>query len=120
MASEGTDYIAAFTPFPASFGKEWTIAVVVPVDDFVGAVKEANLNSLFIAAAVLIVGVFVIALFGRWIARPIRALAGEAGKIRDLDLEEDISVRSTVAEVDRKSTRLNSSHTDISRMPSSA
>ena len=26
----------------------------------------------------------------------------------------------TIAELDRKSTRLNSSHTDISRMPSSA
>ena len=30
------------------------------------------------------------------------------------------AVTSAIANVDRKSTRLNSSHTDISRMPSSA
>ena len=31
-----------------------------------------------------------------------------------------IDVRRAVEKIDRKSTRLNSSHTDISRMPSSA
>ena len=38
-------------------------------------------------------------------------------------LEADVNVmvvRSFLGRVDRKSTRLNSSHTDISRMPSSA
>ena len=36
--------------------------------------------------------------------------------------EDDPKARETLREVfgDRKSTRLNSSHTDISRMPSSA
>ena len=44
----------------------------------------------------------------------------------DLDAEELENVRNLfvamkeAGEVDRKSTRLNSSHTDISRMPSSA
>ena len=36
------------------------------------------------------------------------------------DLLKKYSVRVTIAPADRKSTRLNSSHTDISRMPSSA
>ena len=32
----------------------------------------------------------------------------------------DVQLKSVKSGVDRKSTRLNSSHTDISRMPSSA
>ena len=35
-------------------------------------------------------------------------------------LSSKVPGMSATAEVDRKSTRLNSSHTDISRMPSSA
>ena len=36
------------------------------------------------------------------------------------DFDDDISSRKDWIQTDRKSTRLNSSHTDISRMPSSA
>ena len=43
---------------------------------------------------------------------------------KGLDITTAVAVRSlttaTVVGLDRKSTRLNSSHTDISRMPSSA
>ena len=38
----------------------------------------------------------------------------------DGDYEEVLRSFATLDEADRKSTRLNSSHTDISRMPSSA
>ena len=38
----------------------------------------------------------------------------------DDELFDNISVHKTLVNGDRKSTRLNSSHTDISRMPSSA
>ena len=46
-------------------------------------------------------------------------IAGEDGKeyfVHSSDLNEGVQLN----EKDRKSTRLNSSHTDISRMPSSA
>ena len=47
----------------------------------------------------------------------VKLISGRRGK-----LEEKISLigKLTFTEVDRKSTRLNSSHTDSSRMPSSA
>ena len=49
------------------------------------------------------------------------ALIATIGKDReDLVKKAAFAVTLLVAAVDRKSTRLNSSHTDISRMPSSA
>ena len=83
----GTSFISAFTAFPPSSGKDWTIGVVVPVDDFVGTVKRTNRNSLVISLVVLAVGIVIIVIVSRWISQPIRTLAAEARKIRDLELE---------------------------------
>ncbi len=99
VEADGISFISAFTAFPPSFGKDWTIGVVVPVDDFVGTVKETNQTSLAISLVVLLVGIVVIVVVSRWISRPIRNLAGEARKIRDLDLDGTIEVPSHVAEV---------------------
>ena len=57
-----------------------------------------------------------------------RAEGGKLGgnpKLKDsvkvnLKVEKEVNQNSTPSSSDRKSTRLNSSHTDISRMPSSA
>ena len=42
------------------------------------------------------------------------------GFMENNETTEEAAIRETLEETDRKSTRLNSSHTDISRMPSSA
>ena len=66
------------------------------------------------------------ALIGRVLAdpdtwRPILVAGdGTPAVVRDrIDGDRD-RIRAQIADLDRKSTRLNSSHTDISRMPSSA
>ena len=40
--------------------------------------------------------------------------------VDNIELDKENVEFNNAAELDRKSTRLNSSHTDISRMPSSA
>ena len=58
-----------------------------------------------------------------FLARAVRYLAGEAGVRQFLDVGTGLpTVDNTheVAQRDRKSTRLNSSHQCLSRMPSSA
>ena len=53
----------------------------------------------------------------RTFSLPILELEEKEQKIPDLTFP--VSIKTTT-DIDRKSTRLNSSHTDISRMPSSA
>ena len=54
---------------------------------------------------------------GLFVAIGIAALMGLAMKVGNLTSN---TLGETYSVTDRKSTRLNSSHTDISRMPSSA
>ena len=59
--------------------------------------------------------------------KPYSKMAKEANPMKESQYAkiikedaEDFALLATIKERDRKSTRLNSSHTDISRMPSSA
>ncbi|MGA0395459.1 MAG: adenylate/guanylate cyclase domain-containing protein, partial [Rhodospirillales bacterium] len=72
--------------------KSWTIGIVVPVDDFIGTVKETNQH-------ILIFGVVLIGFVSRLISGPIKELATEANKIRDYDFDGAITVGSNVREV---------------------
>ncbi|MEQ8195475.1 MAG: adenylate/guanylate cyclase domain-containing protein [Rhodospirillales bacterium] len=99
FSSNGIEYIAAFTPFPDTFGKAWTIGIVVPLDDFIGTVKETNRHILIFSLIVLLIGVGLIGLISRLISGPIKSLAGEAEKIRDYEFDGRITVRSSVREV---------------------
>ena len=51
--------------------------------------------------------------------KAVLALGSNIGEPKE-NLDLAIALLNEATEVDRKSTRLNSSHTDISRMPSSA
>ena len=59
---------------------------------------------------------------GRSTARKILETAGISYDLKVQDWSDDQigAIRSTIADLDRKSTRLNSSHRSLSRMPSSA
>ena len=50
----------------------------------------------------------------------LTALAPDAGWLSEETVDDAVRLNHRRCWVDRKSTRLNSSHTDISRMPSSA
>mgnify|MGYP003343569187 CR=1 FL=1 len=45
---------------------------------------------------------------------------GTLSPVKDLSMSNHYQIEERISAADRKSTRLNSSHTDISRMPSSA
>lgn len=95
----GEDYVARLTPFPDSFGRDWSILVTAPLDDFIGEVKETQRNTLIISLVTLLAGLALIVLVGRWIAKPIRILSDEAARITDFNLEGEIKVRSHIREV---------------------
>jgi class 3 adenylate cyclase len=49
----GKRYIASYKRFPDTFEKDWTIGLVVPEDDYIGAIKETNDLMLTISIVIL-------------------------------------------------------------------
>jgi len=48
VPATGLDYIGVFSRFPPSFQKPWEVAIVVPLDDFVGGLKQTNRNFVIV------------------------------------------------------------------------
>src|SRR6185295_1564886 len=42
FSHKGEEYVAMFSPFPPEFGKPWDVAIVAPLEDFVGEWKSNN------------------------------------------------------------------------------
>ena len=65
-------------------------------------IRQGNAVAFVVAAAIVLLGLYIGVAAGQWLTATVVIAVG------------------VLAYLDRKSTRLNSSHTDISRMPSSA
>lgn len=85
----GQLHVASYTSFRAVPGQAWTIAVVVPEDDFIGAIERTNEVSLMISVSILGIFMLLAALIARSISRPIVRLTDDAPRIRDLQLAQN-------------------------------
>ena len=99
VESGGDRYIASFTSFPSSFGKAWKVGIIVPEDDFIGAVKKLNQRVLFICLLILMGSSALIIFFARRISRPILQIAEETDKIGKFQLEGQLQLRSNIYEI---------------------
>jgi len=95
----GREFLASFTPFPADFEKDWVMAVIVPVDDFVGRLKITNRNILFLAILITILGMGLVSTYAGWVTRPVRKLESEIKRIQEFDLGGDLDVRAGTREI---------------------
>ena len=83
---DGQDYVFIYRDLQSYGAKPWTIGTYVLSVDI--AAQAERLWWVPAIAAVTLVFSLVIAVFlGRGLSRPVRALAGVAAKIRELDLE---------------------------------
>lgn len=97
--SGGKRYQGTFTPFPGDFGKKWMIVIVVLEDDFVGTLKENSRDLVLAGLAVMVVGLFLVALMASWITRPLTLLTHEIQKIQRFELAGPIALHAIVKEV---------------------
>jgi len=95
----GQRYMASFTPFPETFGKNWEIGVVVSEDDFIGGLQRTNQNSLLIAFVILSGAVILAIFMSRSISQPIVLLTEETKKIKDFQLDSNLKINSHIHEV---------------------
>jgi adenylate cyclase len=95
----GTPYLASFHAFPPTLGKNWMMLTLAPQEDFVGALQRTNRNMLALSAALLALGLLLVAFLSRFLTRPIAAVIEETVKIKALDLKEDLTIHSNIREI---------------------
>ena len=95
----GKRHIGAFADLAGAVGRQWTIGIVVPEDDFLGALRETNRVALLMGIVILLVGVLFATLLARTISQPIVRLTRETVRIRQFDLEGEPGIRSSIREI---------------------
>ena len=95
----GKRYLASFSSFPPSFGKPWKVAVIVPEDDFIGAVKKINRNVVIICLMILVLSSILIIFFSRRISKPILRIAEETDRIGKFQLDGQLHLKSNIYEI---------------------
>ena len=111
--TQGKRCIASFTPFQKAFGKNWRMGVVVPEDDFIGALKKANRVTIAISFGVLLIAILSASLLAQSISRPISALAEETKRIREFDLEGKTEITSHIHEIQLMSDAIAAMRTGL-------
>jgi adenylate cyclase len=99
IESEGRKYLASFQDFPKSFKARWKVGVVAPEDDFIAGAKEEMRNSLLIFLLILIISIISAMLVSRGISNPIKLLTREANRIKNFHLDDKITIKSYIREI---------------------
>jgi class 3 adenylate cyclase len=99
VPATGQEYIAVFSRFPPSFQKPWEVAIVVPVDDFIGGLKQTNRNLAILITALIAVEVLLIAIAAKRIAKPIERVSQEMQELQSLQFSPGNPPRSMIAEI---------------------
>lgn len=100
LGEGGDTHMVSFTPFPESFGKNWTIGAVAAEEDFVGPLRKASLIIVLIGAAFIAMATVAVIWLSRLLTRPIHALIAETERIRHLNLDGTADLRSRIREID--------------------
>ncbi len=104
----GEKYIASFRPFPQNYGRDWDLGIIVPEDDFIGPIARTHETTLLFSFWLLIIGGFLTSALSRELTEPIKGLTNEAEKIKTLDFEGEIGIRSPISEIQRMGETMNS------------
>lgn len=99
VTAGGRRYLASFRSFPSSFGKAWKVAVIVPEDDFIGAVRKINQHALIICLIILVFSSILIIYFSRRISKPILHIAHETDRIGAFQLDGRLELSSNIYEI---------------------
>jgi adenylate cyclase len=99
--TEGKRFLAGFFEFPEGFPQGWKIAAVLPEAEVLGPVRRVVTRAVAVAILILALSLAVIFVAAGLISRPVKQLATEAERIRDLRLEAVQGVQTRLAEIRR-------------------
>ncbi len=100
ISYEGTDYLTHVSGTPSIFGTtHWNIVIMAPFDDFFFEIVAMWKNVFWITLAILVLTTGIIVHFSKRISSPIVVLSKEIDKLRKLQLEQEVRVKSNVSEI---------------------
>lgn len=96
----GENYLATYKPMPmVGNPNTWLIAIVVPDEDFVGALKHTIILILLIGLAIIALGILLVSRLVTVLVRPMKKLVKETEKIKNFNLAGDVVIQSRIKEV---------------------
>lgn len=95
----GEEYVAMFSPFPSEFGKAWEVAIVAPLEDFVGEWKSNNQKLLVFGLGAILLQVLLIYVLSRRIARPLEQLELQVAEVQQFLPKRSEPVTSPIREI---------------------
>lgn len=104
---DGITYISQFKTYTVSGKETWLIAAVVPIDVYVGGLRQVNRNVLTFALLVLILGLWFVIVSSSRISNPIIKLAAETKKMRRLHFTKSAPIHSHIYEVQVMESSVN-------------
>jgi adenylate cyclase len=99
LDNTGEEYLVSFTPVQGMLGDSWTVGVIADPDEFVAPMRRASLVILAAGSSFLLLACIGIILASRLLTRPIAGLTHETTRIRRLELEGPVQVKSNIAEI---------------------
>lgn len=108
VSANNQNYLAYFTSFPESFGKNWIIGILAPEDDFLGSIKKVLYYLLLISLIILLISFFIAIFLANKLSRPIEQLTQKVLEVKDLNLESSEWVRSPIREISQMSAAVES------------
>lgn len=100
MEVGGRHWLVSLMTLPVRSSEDVLLVSLVPRDELLAGVDRVRDRSILISLASLAVALLLVVTLSRHLSRSLRALAREAGNMRELRLEEPVTVRSSIEEVD--------------------
>lgn len=100
ISSGGEEYLASFHGFPGHYGKPWTVGAVVPINDFIGGLRQTLAQTALLSLSMLLVAVVIIVFAARRILRPLALISQDMNRIQQLEIDESVRHSSFFYEID--------------------
>jgi adenylate cyclase len=110
---DGVRYLGSYRCLSTRETPDWLICIVVPEEEVLGEVTQANRHALFLGVSVFAFAVLLGMYVSAQVARPLEQLARETQSIGQLHLSPQPVARSIVKEVDGLAIRIEEMKTHL-------
>ncbi|MBX3719518.1 MAG: hypothetical protein KF898_07710 [Parachlamydiales bacterium] len=104
----GVEYLSYTSKLPEVFSGNWYIMAVAPSDDFFSGLISAQHRVFLLIGGILILSALIVIYFAKKVSSPIKKLASEVDKIRQLELESETRISSQIDEIQQIDTAIAS------------